>query len=323
MNKYQQRINYRDDIAPILRQVCGDFDIGQYRSYSTIALGYEDYNLSLTTSCGKYFVKIFGAYRKRNECQRCVNILKNILDLGVSHPRLLESKQGYLYEFLSNDFSDRLIVMQFIEGNNFYELGQTPNAKEKCFIIEQAALINKSDINPPPLYDCWAIVNFGKEYQGKKQYLKEKDKRLIGPLVEAFNSLAIDELPHCFVHGDIIKTNVMRSIFNQIYILDFSVANYYPRIQELAVIICNLFFDYKSPNEFLEKYNFAIEEYQKHILLLGVELEKLPLFLKLGHAMHILLASYEKNAHGNNSLENDYFLKNGLVGLELINKIFD
>jgi len=51
---------------------------------------------------------------------------------------------------------------------------------------------------------------------------------LVQPLVKEFENLGIEELPHCFVHGDIITTNVMRDSTDQLWIIDFSVSNYYP-----------------------------------------------------------------------------------------------
>lgn len=120
-----------------------------------------------------------------------------------------------------------------------------------------------------------------------------------------------------------LKLNTMKSTNGDIYILDFAVANYYPRIQELAVILCDLFFDPKNPNEFPKNYNLAINEYQNYISFTSDELEKLPKYVKLAHTMHILLANYEKTANGNESSENEYFLGMGRVGLKYLNQIWE
>jgi len=135
--------------------------------------------------------------------------------------------------------------------------------KEKIFIIKQAALINQIDLHPSLVYDHWAITSLLDEYKIKGKYLTKQDEEFIKPLIRSFQSIDIDKLPHCFVHGDITKTNTMRSKKGDIYILDFAVANYYPRIQELAVILCDLFFDRKHVDLFPENYKLAINEYQK------------------------------------------------------------
>ncbi len=316
MNDFQKRINYQGNLKPFLQQVCKDFSIGEYKNYEIISIGYEDFNLMVITDRDKYFVKIFGSFRSKDECDRYIEIMENVLRAGVSHPLLFKSKQGYLYELSNGNQTDRLCVMQYIDGKIFYELQTNLTIEEKHFIIKQAALINKIDIKPSVVYDQWAITNFLEEYNKKGKYLNKDDKKLVEPMVEVYISLSIDNLPHCFVHGDIIKTNVMRSIKSEIYILDFAVSNHYPRIQELAVILCDLFFNPKNPSEFYQNYKLTISEYQKYIPLTHDELKKLPKYVKLAHAMHLLLANYEKIVKRSRSSENEYFLRKGRIGLK-------
>ncbi|PIP22739.1 MAG: hypothetical protein COX37_02415 [Candidatus Nealsonbacteria bacterium CG23_combo_of_CG06-09_8_20_14_all_39_17] len=319
---FQKRINYQGDLKPFLQQVCSDFGIGEYSTYEIVPIGYEDFDLSVGTDKGKYLVKVFRSLRGEAECKRYVGMMESVLKAGVSHPLLFESNQGYLYEISNNGLTDRLCVMQYIEGKNFYELQSTPTVKEKKFIIKQAALINEININPSHLYDQWAITNFLEEYEKKGKYLDKEDRAIIELMIERYNSLSIDDLPHCFVHGDILKGNTMRDKGGDIYILDFAVANYYPRIQELAVILCDLFFDAGNPEEFPENYDLALSEYQKYVSLTEDELIKLPDYVKLAHTMHILLPSWEKAANGNDSSENEYFLRMGRTGLRYLNKIW-
>ena len=275
MYNFQKRIHYRGDLKPFLKQVCQDFHIGEYGSCKIVPIGYEDFNLFLKTKRGRYFVKIFASFRNKNECSRYVEIMDSVLKAGISYPRLYKSNQDHLYEISNNSQTDRLCVMEFIDGQNFYQLQTTPTVKEMRFIIKQAALVNKIDIRPSLVYDQWAITNFPKEYKKKGQYLNKEDKNLIEPLVDVFNSLSVENLPHCFVHGDITKTNTMKSVNGDIYILDFAVANYYPRIQELAVILCDLFFNPKGFGSFPKNYDLALSEYQKYITLTADEIKKL------------------------------------------------
>lgn len=323
MHNFQKRIHYQDDLKPFLEQVCQDFGIGEYNSHKIVPIGYEDFNLFLKTNKDKYFVKIFGSFRDFKECSRYVDIIEHAIKAGVSHPLLYKSKQGFLYEISINGLTDRLCVMEYINGKIFYQLQTNPSLEEMRFIIKQATLINRINLKPPLVYDQWAITSFLEEYKKKNRYLNKEDKALIEPLVEVFNSLSIEKLPHCFVHGDIIKTNTMKSVNGDIYILDFAVANYYPRIQELAVLLCDLFFNPKNPKSFPGNYNLVLNEYQKYIQLTPNEIEKLPSYVKLAHAMHILLANYEKVVNGNISAENEYFLGMGRIGLKYISETWE
>ena len=323
MSDFQKRINYQGDLKLFLQQVCKDFAIGKYSSHKVVPIGYEDFNLFVTTDKDKFFVKIFGSFRNENECERYVGIMESVLKAGVSHPPLFKSNQGYLYEISNNGLTDRLCVMQYIDGKIFYELQSIPNDTEKRFILKQAALINGINTKSYMVYDKWAITNFLKEYKDKNKHLGKEDKNLLEPMVGVYNSLSIDNLPHCFVYGDITKTNTMKSANGDIFILDFAVANYYPRIQELAVMLCDLFFDPSKPDDFIKNYDLALKEYQNYISLTADEVKKLPDYVKLAHAMHILLANYEKVANGNDSSENEYFLKMGRNGLKYLNQIWE
>jgi Ser/Thr protein kinase RdoA (MazF antagonist) len=319
-HKFQKRISYQGDLKPFLQKVSRDFDIGEYQSYEIVPIGYEDFNLFLITNKGTFFVKVFGTFRDENECLRYVDVIEHAVNAGVSTPKLYKSNQGYLYQ-VEFEGIYRLIVMEYVDGKIFYELQTTPTEEEIKFIVKQTALINKIDLNPSLVYDHWAITSLSKEYEEKGKYLSEQDKQFIRPLVDTFKSLNVDSLPHCFVHGDITKTNTIKSSKGDLYILDFAVANWYPRIQELSVLLCDLFFDPTKTQDFPQTYKLVLSEYQKFIPLTSEEIRLLPTYLKLAHVMHVLLANYEKEISGNTSVENEYFLNIGRQGLKFLSKI--
>ena len=310
---FQKRINYQGDLKPFLQKVCHDFNLGEYQSSAVIPIGYEDFNLKLTTNKGNFFVKIFAASRNVEGCQRCIEIINQTLENGVSEPKLLKHGQKFLYQI----DNDKLIVMEYVNGKTFFELQAIPTTDEIKFIVKQAALINKTDFKPTFIYDHWAITSLQKEYAERSKYLSEADNKFIKPLVDSFTFLNIQDLPHSLVKGDIIKTNLMKDSDGKIYIVDFAVTNWYPRIQELAVLLCDLFFDPNNTENFPKTYDFVLAEYQKQIELTPEEVKLLPTFVKFAHAMHVLQANYEKVINGNSSTENEYFLYIGRVGLQL------
>lgn len=319
---FQKRINYKGDLNSVLSKVCQEFKIGQYKAYRVVPIGYEDLNLIVKTNKGKFFVKIFATFRDDKECQRYIKIMETMIASGVSYPRLYQTPQGPLYFYNKDSYTDKLCVMEHIEGKSYFQLHSNPNQEEMGFIIKQAALINNTDLKPYPVYDSWAIVNFLKEFQTKGKHLSKEDNGLIYPYIKLFPTLDLDNLPHCFVHGDITKTNTMRSNQGKIYILDFAVANWYPRIQELAVLLCDLFFDENNLNDFLKVYQSALKSYQQYIPLTPQETKILPVYLQLAHAMHLLRANYEKVVNKNTSEENEYFFDIGKKGLLYTTRLF-
>ncbi len=312
---FQTRLGFSDDIVPVLKTVCLDYKFGDYVSHKVVPVGYEDFNVVLTTAKGKYFLKLFATFRDDGECQKYVDLMLMMIEAGVKHPKLYKSSQGYFYQMSYGGRKVRLCAMEFIDGQSLYDTNSKTTPDEARSLVQQAALINKRQITPRDIYDLWAIANFLKEYREKKQYLEFEDAELIKPLAVQFAKLELKKLPHSLVHGDIIKTNVIRTTSGELYIIDFSVANYYPRIQELAVLFCNILFDEDRPQTFLAHYESALEEYQKSIKLTSDEWKALPLFVHVAHAMHALGATYEKKVKGNKSPENEYWIKIGQRGL--------
>ena len=131
-------------------------------------------------------------------------------------------------------------------------------------------------------------------------------------LVELKN-IDFENLPKGFVHGDIISTNVMLDKNSKIWIIDFAVSNYLPRIIDLAVIACNMCLDGKSKEKTYENIALLISEYNKYNQLSEYELKVFTTFYKLANAMHILQPQYIIEMDGD-SEENQYWLNEGVIG---------
>jgi len=318
VDRYQQRSGYNGDISNVMHLISRDFNLGNVISSQVVPIGYEDYNLCLETSKGKFFVKIFGSFRTGADCKRNVKVIEYALEAGVNVPPLLRSNQGCLWVKAVDGAKLRLCVMNCIDGKDLFSAKSSASIEDIRVLARQAALINTIGLKPAFIYDSWAIVNFAKEYKKAKRYLSAGDRKLIEPLLAAFNELDIEKLPHCFVHGDIISTNVIKDREQKIWIIDFSVSNYYPRIQELAVLACDICFDSSGKRNSEKKLVIALEEYQKIITLSKQELAALPLFVKLAHAMHVISGTYEKYAKHNTTKENAHWIQQGRAGLEQI-----
>ncbi|MEK6959942.1 MAG: phosphotransferase [Nanoarchaeota archaeon] len=314
-DRFQSRISYQGDIGELSRRVCRDFRIGDLISDSVVRMGYEDLNIAIETSKGKYLAKIFADFRDDDCCKRYVDIVSEALKAGVHIPRLLPSPQGYLHRFEIDKSWIRLCLMDFIEGKTFFELKTKPTPKEIVFLADQAALINSIDLRPNRVYDDWAVVNLENEFNKKSAYLPKKDLSLVQPVISEFRAINHEQLPACFVHGDLISINAIKGKDENLWIIDFSVSNTYPRIQELAVLACDLLFDEKNRTRSEKNLVLALGAYQKRIHLTQLELESLPTYVRAAHAMHVIGATHQKKAKGNKSRENEYFLRIGRAGL--------
>ncbi|MFH0836587.1 MAG: phosphotransferase [Candidatus Aenigmatarchaeota archaeon] len=311
---FEQRLGFSANLTELSKTICRNFNLGNLIEYKPILIGYDDFNFSIKTKTNKFLVKIFSKEKTLDNCKRNIKIIARALEKGVSVPKLHKSKQGYLHIIKTADGLLRFCVMDFIEAEDLFTSKTSISKEDMLMIAYQASLINSIDTKPPKIYDTWAITNFPLEFKKKYKYLEKHDLELITPLLETFKKLSIKKLPHCFVHGDIIRTNVIKDKNGKIWIIDFSVSNYYPRIQELAILACDILFT-KDKKKRKQNLRVALEEYQKIIKLTQTELASLPNYIKIAHAMFVLCATYEKKVNNNNTKENKYFLSLGKTGL--------
>ncbi len=305
-----ERINYSGDIEILLTDVCIVFQIGKFIIFTVIETGYEDCNIKLETSTGLYLVKIFSKQRTTDDVKRYVQIMEKVLAAGVHHPKLEKTnKQHFLFE---RD-AIQLIVMQFIQGRSFLEMERTPDTAERQAILEQAARIHSIEYHPPFFFDSWAIPNIQQMFKKVGTYIQAADLPLVKQAIAEHNKIPVRELPQCFVHGDFTKANILKGDDGKIYILDFSVANWYPRIQELAVIAANLL--YEKGNSLAETCTAIAKEYSALKALSEVEIEHLYSYALAGVAMEFMGAHQEKYINGNSSEETEYWLNLGRTGL--------
>lgn len=313
--QYIARINFSGSITTLLKSIVDEYGLGILKSFDPIEVGYEDYNVKLITHTGQYLVKIFAADRTNEECKRYVSVIEAILDQGVRHPKLIASlTSSYLVTL--GDLNVRLIVMEWIVGDTYYDIERNPTEAEIDLIAQEAARINNIQIDLPSYDDDWSIDNIRREMDLVKTHLPAEEVARISLIIRKIEAVRKDQLPQGLVHGDLIKTNVLKSIDGHVYVLDFSVANNTARINELAILCCNLFFDETSAEHSRALYVRAVSAYHTYQRLTSYELEVLPSLIEAAHAMHIIGATKYEQVHGA-SLENDYWKNLGRTGLAI------
>ena len=313
LHDFNKRIELNTDLKNISLEICKKYNLGDFISNELIEIGYEDYNYFLTTSKGKYCVKIFSKARSTEDINNYLYRIRAVANSDISSPKpLLFNNDIYLALDYENNHYD-IVVFEYISGKNYYEIGENPSTKVIKEIAKQTALINNLDIKPEFIYDTWAIINFEKEYSEKREYLPDKYKEEFDKLLIDLKNIDFNKLPKGFVHGDIISTNIMLDNNSKVWILDYAVSNYLPRIIDLAVTSCNMCLDESSKDKTYENIITLLSEYNKYNKLTEYELEVFGTFYKLANAMHILEPTYIIKTDGD-SVENQYWLNEGITG---------
>ena len=314
LEEFYDRINLKSDLSDLSKVICKKYNLGQYISEEIILVGYEDFNFILTTDTGKFCVKVFNKERTSEDVQKYIDRIELANSLNINTPKVHNFNNGILCEIALNNVKFRLCVFQYIDGKSFYDLNEIPTETEIKNIIEQMAHIHNAKLESDFIYDKWTITNFVKEYEEKEKYLNNKYNEVFKSLAHKIADVKFEELPTSFVHGDIISSNVMKDSRHKLWIIDFAVSNYLPRIVDLAVTSCNLCINPESIDKTISSTKMILEEYQKYNKLTDYELECFPLFYDLANAMGILQISY-LDSLGEISEEDKFWLTESEKGL--------
>lgn len=314
LEELYNRINLKSELCDLSKVICEKYNLGKYISEEIILVGYEDFNFILTTDIGKFCVKVFNKERTSEDVKKYIDRIELANSININTPKVYNCDNGILCKVALNNTKFRLCVFQYIDGRSFYDLNEIPTETEIKNIIEQMAHIHNAKLKSDFIYDKWTITNFEKEYAEKGKYLDNKYNKIFESLVHKIASVKFEELSTSFVHGDIISSNVMKDKSNKLWIIDFAVSNYLPRIVDLAVTSCNLCLNPQSIDKTIESTKMILSEYQNYNKLTDYELECFPLFYDLANAIGILQISY-LNSLGETSEEDKFWLFESEKGL--------
>lgn len=309
------RLNYNGSLKPVVNRLCKAYEVGEPKDFSVFDVGYEDCNVLVVTPDRKYVAKIFSKGRSPEDITRYSTIMEHAVEAGVNHPPLIKSGDGNIVFTDTQANGISMVLMQFVEGRSFMELDRSPNPDELRAVAEQAAKVNKIEYKPPYLFDSWAIPNIHKMFERVQKFVQPEDLELVKRVMAQYDQIPVDTLPHAFVHGDFTKANVLKGNDGEVYILDFSVANWYPRIQELAVIAANLLHDENDQISLQDKCDLVANQYSEFTQITPDERTHLYPYTLAGVAMEFMGAHQEKFITGNRTEETEYWLKLGRNGL--------
>ena len=314
MEDFFERIGIEESLDEISILICSECEIEGYTSSKIIEVGYEDFNFILETSKQKYFVKIFNKDRTEEDCKNYIDRIELSNSININTPKLLKIGNIHI-----KGVTLKFIVQEYVSGKSFLDLKEIPGEAEIKEIIRQMAIIHRTKLDSGLIYDMWTTTNFVKEFDSKYKYLDNKYYEKFKDLRDKLEKVDLNKLPHGFVHGDIISSNVLKDDNGKLWIIDFAVSNYLPRIIDIVVTGCNLCQDINSKENTVRNLRLIIDEYEKYNKLTEYEKEMIPLFYDLGNAMGILQINYIKQ-NEEYSDEDKYWIELSEKGLEYFNQ---
>lgn len=316
-NRFFNRIDKIEDIGILSQKVCKEYKLGYYLDTKIVEIGYEDFNAIITTSTGKYFMKIFRNSRDDKEVKEVIERAYIANKSGVKSPKVLKNASENIVTNINyNDSNFRLSVMEYIDGNNFFELDREATMTELLEIADLASGFGNIDYKPNFIYDTWAISSFIEEFDKKRQYVSQDYLKYIQPIYDEFKAFDYSQLPKSFTHGDIIVTNLMKDKEDRFWVIDFSVSNYTARLNEIAVSTSDFAVIQGNKQESEKRVKTMFERWAKNVGATDFERNAFKMLFRVQNAIDILNPSYEI-AMGNDSEENKMYLELGKFGLTL------
>ena len=209
-----------------------------------LATGYEDCNIDLRARRARVVVKVFDpAGRPGSPTAPPASSRRPPPRASATRGCTPTRPAAHVHAYDGH----RLLVMDFAPGQTFYDLGRPPDEAELAAVVGQAALIHGTDARPEPVFDPWAIANLVPLAWQVGDLLDAEQRRLVDGAIAELARVDFASLPATLIHADLTAGNVLLGPDGEVTVLDFALANRWPRLQELAVIAASLMHGSPAP----------------------------------------------------------------------------
>lgn len=268
--------------------------IGRINSYNGIFEGYEDANLLLETTTGKYVVKAFGDFRTEKNITDYVKVIIEATKKGVLTIEIISGIQGNISSYSGGTF----MITRFFEGINFVDV--QPTRKDILSVTKSLALLNTLNFDIDESYDSWGNKNLLKEFT-VTPIRSPSVIHDVGEIVKMLKCLSFDGFSRGVIHGDMQKKHVLKHN-ETLCIIDFGCMSFDYIVYELSTFLAWFCIDSDRWNEKESITADVIATYSQHRAVSAAEVASLPLLITSSYAAYYLKTT-ELIERGDSSLE--------------------
>ncbi len=319
MDTLLTRIDSAMTLSSVLESAAGSFGLGNIQSSATILTGYQDYNVELTTSTGRYVVKIFA---KDKTIRRIDDVLWAYEAFAKKHvpvPTLRHTTDGQTrMELAGVEHPSYLCVFDFFPGKPLTRVPVTDT--DLVTLTNAMSAIHKTQHTIQPYYDTLAIANVQKEFQLKKDALSADELSLITPVIAKFSRIKLPAFPQSIIHGTFEKENVLKNPAGDLCLLDFGCMDYNASVLDIATCIANvtLYLDKVRRDQVIR---VMLDTYHASRPLTPEERAALPTLIRCQYAAYAIGMSHHMRIDHDMSKQTQTWLDRGWDGLKAYAKV--
>lgn len=307
------RVDTTLTLSQLLELTAKAFNLGAIQKSAPILTGYQDCNIDMYTSHGRFVVKIFSSEKTK---QRIIDVLTGYVSckkLGVNVPTLRETTNGHLY-LETNGITHPLYlsVFEYFDGK---PLTKTPVTTDDLAAISgMIGNIHKLQKPIPNYYDTLGIVSVAREYKNKSEALSPDEQAKIVPIINKFQRINLKAFPQSIIHGTPEKENVLKNAGGALCLLDLGCMDYNASVLDIAVLIAN-FTLYVTEEKRTHIIRTIIDAYSAIRPITPTELAALPVLVSTQYAAYIIGMSFHMRREHDMTKQTQTWLDRGWDGL--------
>lgn len=310
-----KRVNLKLPLNQAIKNILKDYNLGTLKTVDPLFVGHEELNVIITTTKGKYGIKLMNKNRSKKMAAGLVRAMLKFDQAGVPVTRLHPSKNNqYLYELKPKIGKGFLFIADYFQGRTFHETQEI--TQDLKTITKSVALIHQLSFKTAPEYDFWLPQYLPQEFDTRGKYLKSEDYHLVKQIVRIFNAIDFTQCSQTVGHFDLHRDNIKKNKSGQICFFDLATVDRHYAILDLGSFI-GFFLDPKqSVAQHRKRFNLILAEYLQHRHLNQYEKDHLFDCVKIIFASNVLGASYLINAENDDTEETYKWYRFGKWGLQ-------
>lgn len=294
MENLYDRIGKEIDLKKLSIEICSKYNIGKYKKHKLIRnVGIDDLAYILYTNTSKYFVKVINYKKTIQNINQFIKKNTIIAKNKIQAPKIILNNGNHIYSTEIDGLYINCCVIEYIEGKDLYTRKETISKDDIDKLIDIVISMHKIQDKLKVDYDEYCFMKIHEVYKKTNNKIPKELKKEVKEFLKEYDKIEFSKLPLCFIHGDLISSNIMKDEKGKLWLIDFYESGTGVRILDVVKILNSVIFLYYDTENSKKLEKYFIEKYQKYSKLTEYELKILPILRKADSYVGLMLGEYD------------------------------